>query len=54
MKDHTIISARGYWVQGDTLTYITPQGARKRISLTMVDEQVSKELNDEHNVDFDL
>jgi hypothetical protein len=54
MKDHTIISARGYWVQGDTLTYITPEGARKRISLTMVDEQFSKELNDEHNVDFDL
>jgi hypothetical protein len=54
MKDHTIISAQSYWVLGDTLTYITPQGARKRISLTMVDEQLSKELNDEHNVDFDL
>jgi hypothetical protein len=54
MKDHTIVSAQSYWVQGDVLTYITPQGARKRISLSLVDERYSKELNDEHNVDFAL
>jgi hypothetical protein len=54
MKDHTIMPALGYWVQGDTLSYITSQGTKNSISLTLVDRDFSKQLNDERHVEFSL
>lgn len=54
MKDHTIFPAVAYWVDGDTLNYITIQGVHNRASLDLVDRDFSKQLNDERHVDFAL
>jgi hypothetical protein len=54
MKSHTIYPAIAYWVQDDTLNYITPQGVRNQVSLDMVDRAFSTQLNKERNIDFGL
>lgn len=52
--DHSIYSAIAYWVEGDTLNYVTPQGVHNRASLDLIDEAFSRQLNGERNVDFRL
>jgi hypothetical protein len=54
MKDHTIYPAIAYWVEDDTLNYITQQGVRNRVSLDLVDRAFSTQLNKERNIDFAL
>jgi hypothetical protein len=54
MKDHTIFPAVAYWVEGDTLNYVTNQGVRNRVSLDLVDLDFSKQLNQQRGVDFAL
>lgn len=54
MKDHTIYPAIAYWVEEDTLNYITEQGVRNRVSLDLVDRNFSTQLNNERNIDFGL
>jgi hypothetical protein len=54
MKDHAIYPAIAYWVEDDTLNYITQQGVRNRVSLDLVDRAFSTQLNKERNIDFAL
>jgi hypothetical protein len=54
MKDHTIFSAAAYWVEDDTLNYITTQGVHNRVSLDLVDRDFSKLLNAQRQIDFAL
>ncbi|HTS74704.1 MAG TPA: hypothetical protein VMG40_00785 [Bryobacteraceae bacterium] len=54
MKDHSIVAAVGYWVQGDTLNYITEDGNQNQVSLALVDRDFSKQLNDDRHVEFRL
>ena len=54
MKDHVIYPAIAYWVEDDTLNYITQQGVRNRVSLDLVDREFSAQLNKERNIDFAL
>jgi len=54
MKDHTIFPAIAYWVEGDTLNYITVQGAKNSVSLDLVDRDFSKQINKERKVEFGL
>jgi|SRR5579872_1657776 len=54
MKDHTIYPAIAYWVEGDTLNYITVQGAKNSVSLDLVDRDFSKQINQERKVEFGL
>ena len=54
MKDHTIYPAIAYWVEGDTLNYITVQGAKNSVSLGLVDREFSKQINSERKVEFGL
>jgi hypothetical protein len=54
MKDHTIYPALAYWVEGDTLNYITTQGTKNSASLDLVDRTFSQQLNRERKVDFGL
>ncbi|HLH41690.1 MAG TPA: hypothetical protein VKV74_01795 [Bryobacteraceae bacterium] len=54
MKDHTIFPAVAFWVEGNTLNYITNQGVRNQISLDLVDRDFSKQLNQQRGVDFAL
>ncbi len=53
-KDHTILPALAYWIEGDTLNYITQQGTPNRVSLPLVDREFSLQLNRERQVDFNL
>jgi hypothetical protein len=54
MKDHTIFPAIAYWVEGDTLNYITVQGTKNSASLDLVDREFSKQINKERKVEFGL
>ncbi len=54
MKDHTIYPAVAYWVEGDTLNYITVQGAKNSVSLDLVDRDFSTQINKERKVEFGL
>jgi hypothetical protein len=54
LTDGTIRQALGYWVQGDTLHYVTPDSTVNHLSLAMLDRQRSVELNAERKVDFEL
>jgi hypothetical protein len=52
--DHNILPAIAYWVEGDTLNYITQEGMQNRLSLALVDREFSKRLNDDRGVEFKL
>jgi hypothetical protein len=54
LTDHNILPAIAYWVDGDTLNYITQEGTQNRLSLALVDREFSKKLNDERGVEFRL
>jgi hypothetical protein len=54
LKDHTIYPALAYWVEDNTLNYITTQGARNAVPLDQVDRNFSTQLNKERNIDFAL
>jgi len=53
-KDHTIYAAMAYWVEGDTLHYVTGQSTHNQVSLDLVDRELSDRLNRERQVDFRL
>ena len=54
LKDHTIYAAIGYWVEGDTLHYITQENVHNRVALDQVDRAFTKQLNDERHIDMRL
>jgi len=54
LKDSSIYTAVAYWVEGDTLHYITPQGRHNRVSLELVDRALSEKLNQGKKVEFRL
>ncbi|MSV30406.1 MAG: hypothetical protein EXQ52_16935 [Bryobacterales bacterium] len=53
-KDHAVYSALAYWVEGDTLHYVTPKGAHNQASLDLIDREFTDKLNRERNVEFRL
>ena len=54
LKDGTVRQALGYWQQGDTFHYVTPESSINHLSVAMVDRERSIELNAERKLDFDL
>ena len=54
MKDHTIYAANSYWVEGNTLSYVTVQGTENSVSMDLVDRDLSRRLNRERKVAFGL
>jgi hypothetical protein len=54
MKDHTIYPVIAYWVDKDTLNYVTVETTVKRVPMAQVDRDLSKQLNDQRNVEFKL
>jgi hypothetical protein len=52
--DRSVFSASAYWVEGDTLHYITPRGKHEQIPLAKVDRPLSEQLNEGHAVEFRL
>jgi hypothetical protein len=54
MKDHTIYAANSYWVEDDTLNFITIQGDQNSASMELVDRELSQRLNRDRKVAFGL
>ena len=54
LRDHTIVQALGYWMEGNTLHYVSAEQTLNQISLDLVDRDLSQRLNDERHVDFRL
>ncbi len=54
MKDTTIYAASSYWVEGNTLNYITLQGNENQVSMDLVDRDLSRRLNRDRSVAFGL
>ena len=54
MQDHSIRPVIAYWVQGDTMHYVSLEGVLDQVSLAQVDRDFSKQLNAERNVPFAL
>ena len=53
-KDHSIYSAFAYWVEGDTLHYVTPQRVHNQASLSLVDRDLTEKLNRNFNLQVKL
>jgi hypothetical protein len=53
-KDHTIYSAVAYYTEGDTLHYFTSGNVHNQVSLSLVDRQLTDQLNRERNVQVRL
>jgi hypothetical protein len=53
-KDHTIYSAVAYYTEGDTLHYFTSGNVHNQVSLSLVDSQLTGQLNRERNVEVRL
>ena len=54
MKDSTIYSSLAYWVEDDTVHYITTQHSHNRASIDLVDRDLSIQLNRERGIEFKL
>ena len=54
LNDGTIVAALGFWMDGDTLNYITRDAARNRISIDRVDRELSIKLNADRKLEFKL
>jgi hypothetical protein len=53
-KDNTIYAALAYWVEGDTLHYVTNRNTHNQVSLDLIDRELSMRLNSERDVEFRL
>ena len=53
-KDHSIYSAFAYWVEGDTLHYVTPQRVHNQVSVALVDRELTEKLNRGRNIQVKL
>jgi hypothetical protein len=54
MKDGSIHSAIGYWTEGKTFGYVTPNASVNRISMDQLDIEMTEQLNRDRKVPFDL
>jgi hypothetical protein len=53
-KDHTIYSALAYWVEGDTLHYVTTQNTHNQASLALIDLDQTAKLNADRSIPFSI
>jgi len=54
LTDHSVVACIAYWVDGDTLNWVSRDAKQNRMSLSLVDRDFSKQLNDERHVEFKL
>lgn len=54
LKDQSIRAAVAYWVNGQTLHYVTLEHAEKEVPLSDIDRDLSLRLNRERRVQFQL
>jgi hypothetical protein len=53
-KDHSIYSAVAYWVDGDTLHYFTNGSTHNQVSLSLVDRDLTRQLNEAAGLKLNL
>jgi len=53
-KDHSIVQALGYWMEGNALHYVSAERTLNQVSLDLIDRDLSQRLNDERGVPFKL
>lgn len=53
-KDHSIYSAVAYWVDGDTLHYFTNGNTHNQVSVSLVDRELTKKLNENSGLEVKL
>ena len=54
MKDATIYSSLAYWVEDETVHYITTQHSHNRATIGLIDRELSMQLNRERGLEFKL
>jgi len=53
-KDHSIVQALGYWMEGATLHYVSVEHSLNQASLNLIDRELSQRLNSERGLEFKL
>jgi hypothetical protein len=53
-KDHSVYPAISYWVEGNTLHYVTTQNTHNQASLDLIDLNLTRTINQARNVPFSL
>jgi hypothetical protein len=53
-RDHSIIQALGYWMEGGALHYVNVEHTLNQVSMDLIDRDLSQRLNDERGVQFKL
>jgi hypothetical protein len=53
-KDRSIYSALAYWIEGDTLHYVTTQNTHNQASLSLIDVDQTYKLNTDRSVPFSI
>ncbi len=53
-KDHSIVQALGYWMEGGALHYVSAEHTLNQVSMNLIDRDLSQRLNDERGVPFKL
>jgi hypothetical protein len=51
-KNHSVYAALAYWVEGNTLHYVTTQNTHNQASLDLIDIDLTKNMNRTRNVPF--
>lgn len=54
LKDGMIHPVLSFWREGETLHYVSMKRTINRISLSLVDQELSKRLNNERGLEFDV
>jgi hypothetical protein len=53
-RDHSIVQALGYWMEGATLHYVSVEHTLNQVSIDLIDRDLSQRLNDERGLEFRL
>jgi len=53
-RDHSIVQALGYWMEGSTLHYVSVEHSLNQASIDLIDRDLSQRLNDERGLEFRL
>jgi hypothetical protein len=53
-KDHSVYPALAYWVEDNTLNYVTTQNTHNQASLNLIDIELTKTLNQARSVPFSI
>jgi hypothetical protein len=53
-KDHRVVQALGYWIEGTMLHYVSVGYAFNHASISLIDSDISRRLNNERGIEFTI